>query len=121
MTVLRITAWIVLFLSFTSPVLAQSDNRQGSLHENDENLLRSLLKDFLFTPPADAMRVQVQIKAPGWQEKAEEQLREGWLVRDKLGDRVYFTDGEWAPAPAKDKMEKVDFIAKWTDAYKGKP
>ena len=121
MTVLRITAWSVLFLSFTSSVLAQSDKRQGSLHENDEKLLRSLLKEFLFAPPADAMRVQVRIKAPGWREKDEEQFREGWLVRDKLGDRVYFTDGEWMPAPAKEKMEKVDFIARWSDAYKGEP
>jgi hypothetical protein len=43
------------------------------------------------------------------------------LVHDKLGDRVYFTDREWVPAPDKDAMEPIDYMAKWARAYKGKP
>jgi hypothetical protein len=121
MTVLRIAAWIALLLSFTSSALAQADKKQGRLHEDDERLLRSLLKEFIFVPPADATRVQIRITAPGWGDKAEEEARNAWLVRDKQGDRVYSTDGEWAPAPAREKIQTIDFIAKWTGAYKGDP
>jgi hypothetical protein len=121
MPALRITGWIALFLSFTSPALAQADKKQDSLHEDDENLLRSLLKEFIFLPPTDATRVRVRITAPEWREKVEEQARDAWLVCDMLGDRVYFTDGEWAPAPTKEKIERIDFIAKCSDAYKGNP
>jgi hypothetical protein len=121
MTVARAAACAVMFLSFTSAVLAQEAKKPDRLQVDDENLLSSLLKEFLFAPPADALRVRVRLKAPGWREKAEEQHREGWLVRGDLGDRVYFTDDEWIPAPAKENIEKVDFTAKWSDLYKGKP
>jgi hypothetical protein len=121
MTGQRATACVVaFFVSFTSSLHAQADN-QLRLREDDEKLLRSLLKEFVFAPPADARRVQVRINAPGWRDKAEEQLREGWLVCDKVGDRVYFIDGEWVPAPAKENIEQIDFMAKWNEAYKGQP
>src|SRR5213592_4895466 len=102
MTAKRFISYVVaLILSCTATLHAQPD-KQRRLHEDDEKLLRSLVKEVLFAPPTDAIRVKVRIDAPGWWEKAEEQIREGWLVRSKAGDRVYFTDGESVPAPAKE-------------------
>lgn len=111
---------IMFVFSLASSLHAQAD-KQPRLREDDEKLLSSLVREFLFAPPLDAKRVQVRIKAPGWYEKAEEQVREGWLVRDKAGDRVYFTDGEWVPVPDQKNIEPVDFVTKWSEAYKGRP
>ena len=99
------TCALIFFLSFTSSLAAQGD-QQRRLHEDDEKLLRSM-KEFIFVPPTDAVRVRVRIKAPGWRENDDELVREGWLVREKTGDRVYFTDGESAPTPASEKFEKI--------------
>ncbi len=121
MKVIRATAWMAIYFLFVSSVLAQANQKKKLLSAADESVLRTLLKDFLYVPPTDAVRVRIQIKAPGWSEWADEQTREGWLVREKAGKRVYFTDGESVPAPAKGKIEKFDFVARWSEVYKEKP
>jgi hypothetical protein len=65
MTVLRIAAWIALLPTVASPALAQADWKPGRLSDSDERLLHSLLKEFLFMPPADSTRVRIRVTAPG--------------------------------------------------------
>src|SRR5437660_12216631 len=86
----------------------------------DEKLLETLLRDFLFDPRG-AERVQVTLKEPGWYGEPKEVKREGWLVRDKAGDRVYFTDGDSIPAPSEEKITKVDFVERCKLLYKKDP
>lgn len=86
----------------------------------DEKLLETLLRDFLFDPQG-AERVKVTLIEPSWHEGLKEVTREGWLVRDKAGDRVYFTDGDSIPAPPEEKITKVDFIDRCKLLYATEP
>jgi hypothetical protein len=97
--------------------------REGVKHlaKEDEKLLQSLLRDFLFDPRGTE-RVQVMVEGLGGRFGSDKQEpREGWLVKRKGGDQVFFTDGESMPAPPKDRISKVDFLAKCRKLYAGKP
>jgi hypothetical protein len=86
----------------------------------DEKLLESLLREFLFDPKG-ADWVQVMVETLPGDSTAKSEPREGWLVRDKAGDKVFFTDGENIPAPPKTKINRVDFVAKCRKLYGSDP
>ncbi len=88
------------------------------LSSEDEKFLQSLLRAFLFDPKG-AERVKVSLPWHSfWGET--EQEKAGWLVKDKRGDRVYFTDGHSIPAPPKPKITRIDFLTQCRDAYRKK-
>ena len=50
-------------------------------------------RERLLFDPRGAERVEVTLDEPGWYEQFERKKRQGWLVRDKAGDRC---SGGWA-------------------------
>jgi hypothetical protein len=86
----------------------------------DERLLQEMLRDFLFDPQG-AERVRITLEQKSWYDKPEKVTREGWLVRDNAGDRIFFTDGDSIPAPPEEKITKVDFIARCKLLYAQEP
>jgi hypothetical protein len=97
--------------------MCSTQEQHKGLAREDEVLLDSLLNTFLFDP-SGAERVRVLVDSP--RSRAGE-TREGWLVKNKAGDQVFFTDGEHIAAPAKEKIARVDFVAKCRKLYEGKP
>jgi hypothetical protein len=104
-------------VSFASPSIAQE---KDVLRAEDEKLLESLFSTFLLDPRG-AERVQITPLEPTLLERFTKKRREGWLVRGDAGDRVYFTNGESIPAPSKELIDKVDFVARCRILYQGVP
>src|SRR5207253_2408377 len=108
---------LVACASLAGVSAAQQGN--PSLSKADEKLLASLVRDVLFDPQgAERVRVIVRPRTP-WQ--PHEEAREGWLVKAKSGERIYFTDGDSIPAPHKSRIAKVPFLAKCVEHYDAKP
>ena len=121
MVVLLRTACLALAIIACAALAGSASAQQGnpSLSKDDKKLLESLLKDFLFDPKgAERVRVVLRPRTP-WQ--PDEEVREGWLVKAKSGDRVYFTDGDSILAPHKSRITKVPFLAKCVELYDAKP
>jgi hypothetical protein len=108
-------ALIGLTITATAPLCQSGQESKPRVSKDDARLLESLLRDFLFDPMG-AERVRVSVRLP-WDE--DQQPRDGWLVREKTCDRVYFTDGESMPAPA--TRTKIDFIAVCRKLYAQPP
>jgi hypothetical protein len=97
-----------------------AQEKAAGLSKDDEKFLESLMRTFLFDPRG-AERVQVIVKTPQPPVGSRTETREGWLVREKAGDKIVFADGEHIPAPAKDQITKVDFLAKCQKLYMDQP
>lgn len=110
---------VCISLAFLSLVLLGGPLHGGeqdkALATEDERLLESLLRDFLFDPKG-AERVRVVVKHQYFEEK-----RDGWLVKKDSGNRIFFADGESVPAPVGDKLIDVDYLARCKELFGRKP
>jgi hypothetical protein len=113
MSALRRLACILFVLSLW--VTGEAVHAEKKITE-DEKLLQGLLKDFLFDPKG-AERVEVAVKIREVRGSAGQVKVQGWLVKAKEGDRVYFTDGASVPAPVEQLRTKIDFVAKCKKLY----
>jgi hypothetical protein len=88
----------------------------------DRELLAGLIKQILFDPKG-AQRVMVTTVQRSVWASSGKILREGWLVKGKHGrqGKVYFTDGEYIPAPAGKDLKEIDFVAACRLRYARKP
>jgi hypothetical protein len=76
------------------------------LSADDEKLLQGLLRDFLLDPKG-AERVEAQVRERSvWGEGSVK--TQGWLVKSKSNEHVYFNDGAKAFAAV---QKKIDFVA----------
>jgi len=101
---------VVLLLS---AVLASTDAAAAKgprLTVQDERYLAGLMQEFLFDPPAGARRARVYRPVRSVWGTLDFEPAEGWLVSSEEA-RVYFTDGDWIPAPDPEDLEIVDFKA----------
>src|SRR5262245_6115426 len=110
-------ARILFVLSFAVIASAAHAQKKGKdTNAEDEKLLRGLLRDFLFDPKG-AQRVEVAVKVRSVWASAGEMNVQGWLVKRKDGERVYFTDGASVPAPVEQLRNKIDFVAECKKRY----
>ena len=107
---------IVALLANTA--LAQED--KNPLGPEDEKLLQTLLRDFLFDPKG-AERVTVQVPVRSVWAYSEPLSVQGWLARLNGEQRVYFTDGASVPAPVDPLPIKIDFVAECKKLYADAP
>jgi hypothetical protein len=103
--------WLALLtvcaLGAIAPALG--DDKRPILSNADKKYLDGLVEDFLFDP-AVARRVRVKATERDVWTKTRSVTREGWFVPAK-GDRparIYFTDGEYLPAPPDNEMTKLE-------------
>src|SRR5882724_7433666 len=117
MIALRCLARILLVLSLAAIAgAAHADEKNKYPSAEDEKLLQGLLRDFVFDPQG-AERVAANVRVRTVAAYAAQVYVQGWLVRRKEGDRLYFTDGMSMPAPEQQLRDKIDFVAECTKRY----
>jgi hypothetical protein len=125
MNLLRCLAagFLLLTLALIGSVARAQEEKKG-LSAADKKFLQGLLRDFLFDPNG-AERVGAFVRVRSVWGSAGGQMRNGWLVKGKDGERVYFTDGASVPAPTEARPFKIDFVADckklYADAVRVKP
>jgi hypothetical protein len=99
---------------------AHSSAAEPKLGLEDTRYLEKLVADFLFDPTGAEWVTGEFTYYRVWG-GTDTKPRDGWLVRGKgaQGNRVYFTDGESAPAPA--TFTGVDFVAACRARYAPRP
>lgn len=108
-TALLLCGIVLLGVSSSIAQAAEPAGEASGLKEADQKLLARLLKEIL-CDPRGAQFVRVKTVCHSAWGHSSEIAREGWLKSDKGADRVFFTDGWSIPAPAPEKMEKLDFL-----------
>ena len=93
-----------------------TSDKKPALSADDAKFLEGL--SFLFDPRG-AKRVEVRRTVRSVWGSAGKTSAEGWLVSGKDGEagRVCFADGASIPAPAKEAIKDVDFLARCKDRY----
>lgn len=122
MSVHDLCLMLTALLPLTDIGWPQTTHDKPVLTAQDKEYLEGLMKEFVFDPKG-AVRVRVKtIVRTAWG-ASDDAPSEGWLVVGKDGrdGRVYFTDGESIPAPAKKQMEKINFNAACMARYTAKP
>jgi hypothetical protein len=104
---ITIATCLCLFL----PLSSWGQEKPKTLSKDDEQLLQRLLADFLFDPRG-AQRVEIELYEDGNFIASHQ----GWLVKEKNGERVYFTDGASMPAPPGKRLPRIDFVSRCADA-----
>jgi hypothetical protein len=96
-------------LTIGSLLHAAQDQKSPVLSDADKRYLAELAKDFLFDP-AVAKRVRIKTTVRDVWTKSRTTEREGWFVpaKDDRPARVYFTDGEYLPAPPEKQIITLD-------------
>src|SRR5262245_16988828 len=90
-------------------VYAGDQEKAPVLSDADKNYLDELAHDFLFDP-ALAKRVRVKTPERDVWTKTRTAEREGWYMPAKGNRpaRIYFTDGEYLPAPPENAMTMLE-------------
>jgi hypothetical protein len=122
---LRLAALLCLIVIALESKRAMAQERVGDLSSFDRWMLLSLLGDYVFDPGPTAERVRIpwEVENPFdeeiepsrptpdvWEERTKKKTCEGWLVKDKRGDRVFLTEGFSIPVPPQDQPFRIDFV-----------
>lgn len=98
-------------------VESTAQEKDSGPSQTDVKFLESLLRELLVDPKG-AEFVKVTPKSPA---AGRDELRGGWLLREKTGDTIRFVDGDVIPAPPAKEITKGDFVAEARAFYAKKP